>query len=151
MRTRIVQLAGDFQRIELFSLHKIPGWDCGGTRWSLTVVKGNWSPKSRCRPPNDEFCGQVEKCWMALHSRLSQINRLVHRPLFEKIPYACWYWDQAYWRTPLPVFVSVLPASAHPNVPHFHYGGNAPRTNGALTAFDVHLLRSLAYPRKMLA
>jgi hypothetical protein len=36
-------------------------------------------------------------------------------------------------------------------VPHFHYGGNAPRTNGALTAFDVHLLRSLAYPRKMLA
>src|SRR5438445_7825909 len=75
---------------------------CGGTRWSLTVVKGNWSPKSRCRPPNDEFCGQVEKCWMALHSRLSQINRLVHRPLFEKIPYACWYWDQAYWRTPCP-------------------------------------------------
>ncbi len=40
IRTRIVQLAGDLWRIELFARHKIPGWDVWGNEVESDVVMG---------------------------------------------------------------------------------------------------------------
>ncbi|XVH12323.1 MT-A70 family methyltransferase [Enterococcus faecium] len=36
-REKIVELAGDLPRVELFARQKTPGWDVWGTRWNVTL------------------------------------------------------------------------------------------------------------------